>query len=73
MMGEVVYDSDSVDLGFHLEPPLDAAEGCERLGDRCWRNAVIGSQRRGGSRVPDVVFAGERELEIGPRLAISQH
>src|ERR1700739_2282918 len=73
MVSEVVHNGDPVYLCFDLQPALNAAESGKRLGNRCRSNAVMRCQGRGGGRVPDVVFSGQRELEIGPRLAVAQY
>ena len=73
MMGEVVDDGDAVDLRFHFETALYALECFEGGGDFFFRNAV-GERHHGGCGcVPDVVFAGQGEFEIGPGTIFVQH
>src|SRR5579872_6661780 len=72
-MREVVDDGDAVDLGFDFEAALDAFEGLERGGDAFFRDAARKSESRGGGGVPDVVFAGQCEFEVGPGLVVVEH
>src|SRR5579871_1804767 len=70
MMREVVDDGDAVHLRFDFETALHALECLQRGGDCIFWNSAGESEsgRRGG--VPNVVFAGKGELEVGPLFAI---
>ena len=54
----------------HLQPPLHALESFQRRRNLFFRNAAGLAQRRRRRRVPHVIFAGQRKLEIRPRLAM---
>src|SRR5271165_3540571 len=70
MMREVVDDGNAVDLRLHFQPALHALECLQSIGNGLFRNAAGGGKRGRGSRVPHVVFAGERKFETGPELAV---
>ena len=72
MMRKVVDDGDAVHLRLDFEATLHALESLQRGGDGFFGNAAGSGQRRGGGRVPDVVFAGQRKFEVGPGLTVVQ-
>ena len=64
MMREVVVDGDAVGDADDLEPPLDAGEQPQALGDPLGADADFGRDRDRRQRVADVVGADQRQLEV---------
>ena len=69
MMREVVDDGDAVDLCANLEAAFDGAEGTKGFFNGGGSDALPCSERGGGGGVECVVFASERQGEIGEGLA----
>src|SRR5205085_1289770 len=64
MMRKIVDQGDAGDLGLHFQATLHAAEAGKRLGDGGGIYLVVRRQRRGCSRVQDVVLAGKWKFKV---------
>ena len=71
VVGEVVDNGDTRDLGPHLQPPLHAAEALQSLADHGRLDAIARRHRHRRRRVQNVVLAGERKLELGPAAPLA--
>ena len=73
VMPVIVHDHVIVAAVFHLEPPLRAAEGLERLGDFINADAQHRGQRNHAGGVGDIVPAGDIQREIAEPFLVAEH
>src|SRR5580700_5681499 len=73
MMREIINDRNTINLRLNFEPSLYALECLQRTRDLIRGNIVYVSHSCSCSRIPNVVFAGQRKFEISPYFSLPQN